>query len=66
MKRPADWEENRLLDCGGEIGGLIGEEEGRERMGEGDIGGRSVNELPGGEEEGCTPSLPEKVCPFFT
>ncbi|KAL0905555.1 hypothetical protein M5K25_023985 [Dendrobium thyrsiflorum] len=53
--------DNRFLECVGEIEGLIGEEAGERRMGDNDSGGRSANKLPRGEDEGCTPSLPEKV-----
>ncbi|XP_028550389.1 casein kinase 1-like protein HD16 isoform X2 [Dendrobium catenatum] len=60
VKRPA-LAENRFLECVGETEGLIGEEADERRMGDNDSGGRSANKLHKGEDEGCTPSLPEKV-----
>lgn len=62
-------EEIRLAEGGGEVGGLVGEENlegvGERRMDEYDSGARSADKLPGGEEEGSTAPLPEKVRSFL-
>lgn len=62
-------EEVGLAEGVGEIGGIGGGEENREgvgeRMDEFDSGAKSADKLPGGEDEGNTAPLPEKVCLFL-
>nr|XP_029120242.1 casein kinase 1-like protein HD16 isoform X1 [Elaeis guineensis]XP_029120244.1 casein kinase 1-like protein HD16 isoform X1 [Elaeis guineensis]XP_029120246.1 casein kinase 1-like protein HD16 isoform X1 [Elaeis guineensis]XP_029120247.1 casein kinase 1-like protein HD16 isoform X1 [Elaeis guineensis]XP_029120248.1 casein kinase 1-like protein HD16 isoform X1 [Elaeis guineensis]XP_029120249.1 casein kinase 1-like protein HD16 isoform X1 [Elaeis guineensis] len=58
-------EEIRLLEGGDEVGGLVGEEIkerfGERKMDDHDSGAKSADKLPGGEDEGSTAPLPEKV-----
>lgn len=61
-------EEIRILEGGDEVGGLVGQEikegVGERKMDDYDSGAKSADKLPGGEDEGSTAPLPEKVDPF--
>ena len=58
-------EENRCLEGGGEVGGLVGDEikEGvsKKKMDDFDSGARSADKIPGGEDEGSMALLLKKV-----